>query len=86
MPAKKRNLSALKRMRQTVRRTVQRGGVRSAIRTLAKAARGARGDELPEALRRAQSAIDRAAARGAIHRNQAARRKSRLMKRTAKKA
>jgi small subunit ribosomal protein S20 len=85
MPAKKRNLSALKRMRQTVRRTLQRGGVRSAIRTFAKSARAASGDDATDALRRAQSAIDKAAARGAIHRNQAARRKSRLMKAAAKK-
>lgn len=38
-------------------------------------------DEVAEAVRAAISEIDKAAQKGVIHRNQAARRKSRLMKR-----
>jgi small subunit ribosomal protein S20 len=83
--AKKRKPSALKRMRQTVRRTAQRRPARTAIRSLAKRAREATGDAIADAIRLAQSAIDRAAERGIIHPNQAARRKARLMKAAAKK-
>lgn len=82
MAAKKRKLTALKRIRQTLRRTARRRAIRSAVRSIARAAR-----ELgtQEALRAAQATFDRAAARGSIHKNAAARRKSRLMKAAAKK-
>ncbi len=80
MAAKKRKLTALKRIRQTVRRAARNRAARSALRTMAKAAR-AGGD----ALAAAQASLDRAAARGIIHRNAAARRKSRLMKKSPTK-
>ncbi len=73
----KRTRSALKRQRQTLTRTLRNKAWRSRIKTLIKKAR-----ELatPEALREAQAAMDKAAAKGILHRNTAARRKSRLMK------
>ncbi|MDR5710178.1 MAG: 30S ribosomal protein S20 [Armatimonadota bacterium] len=72
----KRTPSALKRQRQTLKRTLRNRAWRSRIRTLIKKAR-----ELgtPEAVQQAIRAIDKAAAKGIIHRNTAARRKSRLM-------
>lgn len=82
MAAKKRKLTALKRIRQTARRTARRRSTRTAVRTVVKRARAS---GAPEVVREAQAALDRAATRGAIHRNQAARRKARLMKAVAKK-
>ena len=67
MPGKKIHKSALKAARQTARRTIYRGRVRATTRTLVKKARAA------------ISALDKAAEKGVIHKNQAARRKSRLM-------
>ncbi|MCS7173968.1 MAG: 30S ribosomal protein S20 [Armatimonadetes bacterium] len=73
----KRTPSALKRQRQTLKRTLRNRAWRSRIRTLTKKARELR---TPEAVRQAIQAIDKAAAKGIIHRNTAARRKSRLMR------
>jgi len=78
--AKKRKRTALKRIRQNIRRAARNRSARSALRTIVKAARGD-GDTLAAA----QATLDRAAGRGIIHRNAAARRKSRLMKAAAKK-
>jgi len=85
MPKKKR--SALKRIRQTGRRTIIKTLARSASRTAVKAARDAisSGKDVADAVRTAASAVDKAAKRGAIHKNAARRRKSRLMKAAAKK-
>jgi len=85
MPKKKR--SALKRIRQTGRRTTIKTLARSASRTAVKAARDAisSGKDVADAVRTAASAVDKAAKRGAIHKNAARRRKSRLMKAAAKK-
>ncbi len=80
--------SAAKRMRQDVRRRDRNKGYRSAARTAVKNAREsieASDPEAPEAVRSAFVALDKAAQRGAIHANNAARRKSRL-KRQQKKA
>lgn len=80
--------SAAKRMRQDVRRRDRNRGYRSAARTAVKNAREsieASDPEAPEAVRSAFVALDKAAQRGAIHANNAARRKSRL-KRQQKKA
>ncbi|MDQ7844369.1 MAG: 30S ribosomal protein S20 [Armatimonadota bacterium] len=71
----KRSRSGLKRMRQAERRRRQNQAVRSRLRTLAKAA------TTPEALRAAIAALDKAAGAGIIHKNTAARRKSRLIAR-----
>jgi small subunit ribosomal protein S20 len=86
---KKRKRSALKRIRQTSRRTVTKQAGRAAARTAVRTARAAiakGGEGAVEALAAAQSALDRAAKRGSIHRNAAARRKGRIAKAAAKRA
>ncbi|MCZ0938270.1 MAG: 30S ribosomal protein S20 [Caldilineaceae bacterium] len=80
--------SAAKRARQDLRRRDRNRGYRSAARTAVKRARESIEDsdpEAPEAVRQAFVALDKAAQRGAIHANNAGRRKSRL-KRMQKKA
>ena len=87
MATKKRKRSALKRIRQTVKRTRTKQAGRSAARTAVRTARTAivkGADTAPEALREAQSMLDRAAKRGAIHKNAASRRKSRIARAAAK--
>jgi small subunit ribosomal protein S20 len=78
--------SQIKRNRQNERRRVRNKAVRSEMRTRTKRALGAfeEGlDDAGEALRLAVKRIDKAASQGVIHRNQAANRKSRLMRRIA---
>lgn len=75
--------SAKKRVRQAHRRWLRNRRYKSAARTFLKRARQAieSGDEAKtqEAIRQAYSALDRASSKGVIHRNNAARRKSRLI-------
>ncbi len=79
--------SQIKRNRQNEKRRLRNKTVRSELRTRTKAATATAGtDEAAEALRLALKRIDKAAAKGVIHKNQAARRKSRLVKRTAASA
>ena len=78
------NAAAEKRMRQEQKRRLHNRSIKSLVRTQITKARNAiaAGDEnSEEAVRRAVSELDRAAKKGVIHRNNAARRKSRLMKR-----
>jgi small subunit ribosomal protein S20 len=78
--------SQIKRNRQSVKRTARNKAVRSELRTRTKTAQAAIGEgteHADEALRLAIKRIDKAAAKGVIHKNQAANRKSRLMKRAA---
>lgn len=78
--------SQIKRNRQNERRRLRNKGVRSEMRTRTKTVLSAfeQGEEnAAEALRLAVKRIDKAAAKGVIHRNQAANRKSRLMRRIA---
>lgn len=79
-----RTPSALKALRVSQRRYVRNRSVRSALRTYVKKARTTleRGalEEAPELVKLAASQLDKAASKGIIHPNQAARRKSRLMK------
>ncbi|MGH9108373.1 MAG: 30S ribosomal protein S20 [Acidimicrobiales bacterium] len=77
--------SQIKRNRQNERRRIRNKAVRSEIRTRTKAAVAATGldDEGAGALRLAVKRIDKAAAQGVVHKNEAARRKSRLMRRIA---
>lgn len=78
--------SQIKRNRQNERRRLRNKGVRSEMRTRTKRAVSAfqsEAEEAGEALRLAVKRIDKAAASGVIHRNQAANRKSRLMRRVA---
>ena len=80
--------SQIKRNRQNEQKRVANKAVRSEVRTRVKSALAIAesGDDAKseEALREAVRKIDRAAAKGIIHKNQAANRKSRLMKRVLK--
>lgn len=74
--------SAAKRMRQDEGRHQRNRNYRSAARTAVKKARALLEEANPaaqDAVHTAVMALDRAAQRGAIHANNAARRKSRLM-------
>jgi small subunit ribosomal protein S20 len=78
--------SQIKRNRQTLKRQARNKAVRSELRTRSRRAiaaleEGAEDNE--EALRLAVKRIDKAAAKGVIHKNQAANRKARLMRRAA---
>ena len=74
----KRSKSGLKRKRQSERRRLLNKSVRSELKTLAKAA-----PTNPTTLALAVAELDRAGRKGIIHRNAAARKKSRLMRRLA---
>ncbi len=81
--------SQIKRNRQTVKRHARNKAVRSELRTrtkraVADIATGA--EDSDESVRLAIKRIDKAAAKGVIHKNQAANRKSRLMSRFARAA
>ena len=77
--------SAIKRNRQNVKRRARNRMVRSRMRTYVKKADGllvdGKQEEAAEAVQVALQEIDKAAQKGIIHRNSAARRKSRLAKR-----
>ena len=71
--------SQIKRNRQNEKRRLRNRAVRSELRTREKAAiAAAGGDGEAEALRQMIKRIDRAASKGVIHKNTAARKKSRL--------
>jgi small subunit ribosomal protein S20 len=76
--------ASIKQIRQDRRRTARNKPVRSSLKTYVKNARGwiDNGEEATsvEAVRIAVSKLDKAAEKGIIHKNQAARRKSRLLK------
>jgi small subunit ribosomal protein S20 len=76
------NAAAQKRMRQEQKRRLHNRSVKSLVKTqITKARQAVALDEnAEEAVRIAVSELDRAAKKGVIHRNNAARRKSRLMK------
>jgi small subunit ribosomal protein S20 len=79
--------SQIKRNRQNEKRRVRNKAVRSELRTRTKRAvtsAEAGAEDSAEALRLAVTRIDKAAAQGVIHKNQASNRKSRLMRRIAK--
>ena len=79
--------SQIKRNRQNEKRRIRNKAIRSEVRTRAKSAITAAesgAENSADALKIAVQRIDKAAAKGAIHKNQAANRKSRLMKRLAK--
>ncbi len=76
--------SQKKRNRQNEKRRLRNKAVRSELKTRTKvAAQAIAGGEADatEAVKAAQKRIDKAAAKGVIHKNAAARRTSRLMKR-----
>ena len=78
--------SQIKRNKQNEVRRLRNKAVRTElktrVKTAVKAAESGAADS-PEALRMAIKRIDKAAAKGMIHKNQSANRKSRLMKRIA---
>src|SRR3990172_4646436 len=82
--------SAIKHMRQTVRRTLRNKAAKATLRTALKKARAEVATASPEAARAASvavtPAIDRAVAKGVLHRNTAARYKSRLARRANARA
>ena len=80
------NASAEKRMRQEQKRRALNRSTKSIVKTQITKARAAlatpsiNAEETTAAVRAAVSELDRAAKKGVIHKNNAARRKSRLMK------
>lgn len=71
--------SAKKDLRRSAKRRLRNQSTKSMLKTLVKKARMAAGTgDAQEALRIACKMLDKAAERGIIHKNQAARRKSRL--------
>jgi small subunit ribosomal protein S20 len=80
--------SAIKRIRSSRRKQAAnlavRSHARSAVRSAREAIQSGTVEEKALALKAAYSALDRAAQKGVIHKRNAARRKSRLMKQLAK--
>ncbi len=76
--------SAIKRIRSSARKQkrnrIVRGSTRTAFKKATLALAEGKPDEAQTAIQKAVSALDRAAGKGVIHKNNAARRKSRLMK------
>lgn len=79
--------SAKKRMRQNEKRRIRnryfRGRARAQIKDAREAMETEELEEAREATLKAVSALDKAAVKGIIHKNNAARRKSRLMQQLA---
>ncbi len=78
--------SSLKDVRRTKRRRAANRAALSALKTAMRNVRRAEAQDRPEALRRAAKVIDKAAQSGHIHRNAAARYKSRLAQFVARPA
>ena len=80
------NAAAEKRMRQEQKRRLHNRSIKSIVKTQITKARQAittdsvNAEDAQDAVRAAVSELDRAAKKGVIHPNNAARRKSRLMK------
>lgn len=75
--------SAVKRVRSNNRKRVRNKVTRTAARTAVRTAREASATDARQTTLEAISALDKAAQKGVIHKNNAARRKSRLMKKLA---
>jgi small subunit ribosomal protein S20 len=77
--------SQIKRNRQNEARRVRNKSVNSALKTSVKKvdAAAAAGEPTDELLAAAQAEIDGAVSKGVLHKNTAARKKSRLMKRVS---
>lgn len=79
------NIKSMKKdIRRNAKRRVRNLAAKSALKTYVKklrtAATGTETTEIKEAANRVNKAMDKAVQRGIIHKNQAARRKSRAMK------
>jgi small subunit ribosomal protein S20 len=74
--------SAMKRIRTSEKRRVRNAAVRSAVRGSVKSARaaieGGQAAQARETLQRTIQTLDKAVTKGVIHKNTAARKKSRL--------
>lgn len=78
--------SAIKRMRQSEKRRLRNRAVRSKVRTTLKAARSAvatKAQTAQTSVSDAVRALDKAVAKGVLHGNTVARKKSRLVKQLA---
>lgn len=77
--------SQIKRNRQNETRRARNRAVRSELKTREKAvvAAAEAGEDTDELVRAAQKRLDMAAQKGVIHKNEAARRKSRLIARVS---
>lgn len=78
--------SAKKAVRVIAKRTERNRGIRTGIKTAIKKVVKAEAGKTEEALREAVRALDQAAAKNLIHKNKAARKKSRLAKQVNKAA
>ncbi len=78
--------SQIKRNKQNEKRRVRNKAVRSELKTRNKTVVGLaeQGEDIAEATRESLKRIDKAAAKGVIHKNKASRDKSRLVKHLAK--
>lgn len=80
----KKNLSALKRVRQAEKNRLRNRSIKTEIKTVTKkvetAVAGKDREELEKALVEATKVISKAASKGVIHRNTASRKISRLSK------
>jgi small subunit ribosomal protein S20 len=72
--------SSKKDLRRTSKRTVRNKGAKTALKTYVKKVKQADAETVISALTTAVKALDKAAQRGIIHKNAAARRKSRVAK------
>jgi small subunit ribosomal protein S20 len=83
LAVKKKSRTVVKRMRSSARKAEYRGRVRNSTRTYLKRAHtlvaAGKVDAATEAVQVAISELDKAAEKGVIHKNNAARHKSRLM-------
>lgn len=87
MPGKakpKKNLSALKRVRQSLKRNLRNKTIQTSLKTLVKKVESAvssgNREEASKALKEAIKALSRAASKGVIHKNNASRKISKLSK------
>jgi len=81
----KKSKSVLKRVRQAEKRRLKNKHYKSLIKTMIKKVKSAQTKEEAEELyKKAVSVIDKVASKGIIHKNNAARKKSRLAKYLAK--
>lgn len=78
--------SAKKAVRVIAKRTERNRGIRTGIKTAVKRVVKAEPGQAEAALREAVRALDQAASKNLIHKNKAARKKSRLAKAVAKAA
>lgn len=80
--------SAAKAMRQSIRRHATNLNTKAKVKDTSKKVRklidAKNADEATEALRSAMAALDKAAKKGVIHKNNASRKKSRMAKAIAK--